>query len=236
MRARPHKEEWKQGMDGTLFIALISFAIGLVAVFFGYRLFRAILPVFGFVLGAVVGAQAVNLVFGDGILSTLLSIVTAVVVGIVFGLLAYFFWALGVVLAVGGMGFAIGAALLPAIGLEDADILSWVIGLLVGLGFAAAAIVLRLPRAIVVAVTALWGAGSTLAGVLLLLNQIEPDQLGYGAVDAVVSQSFIWLLATLALAVVGAVFQAMTTTDIDAIWVDESTSNVAVPSRPPGAS
>jgi hypothetical protein len=222
-------------MDGTLFIALISLAIGLVACFFGYRLFRAVLPIFGFVLGAIVGAQAVNLVFGDGILSTVLSIITAVVVGIVFGLLAYFFWALGVILAVGGMGFAIGAALLPAFGL-DMDFVSWVIGLLVGLGFAAAALVLRLPRAIVVAVTALWGAASTLAGVLLLLNQIEPDQLGYGAVDAVVSQSLFWLLGVLALAVVGAVFQAMTTMDIDTIWMDESTSNIAVPSRPPGAS
>jgi hypothetical protein len=220
-------------MDGTLFIALISLAIGLVACFFGYRLFRAVLPIFGFVLGAIVGAQAVNLVFGDGILSTVLSIITAVVVGIVFGLLAYFFWALGVILAVGGMGFAIGAALLPAFGL-DMDFVSWVIGLLVGLGFAAAALVLRLPRAIVVAVTALWGAASTLAGVLLLLNQIEPDQLGYGAVDAVVSQSLFWLLGVLALAVVGAVFQAMTTTEIDTIWVDETTSNIAAPSRPPG--
>jgi Domain of unknown function (DUF4203) len=219
-------------MDGTLFIALISLAIGLVACFFGYRLFRAVLPIFGFVLGAIVGAQAVNLLFGDGILSTVLSIITAVVVGIVFGLLAYFFWALGIILAVGGMGFAIGAALLPAFGL-DADFLSWVIGLLVGLGFAAAALVLRLPRAIVVAVTALWGAGSTLAGVLLLLNQIEPDQLGYGAVDAVVSQSFIWLVGLLALAVVGAVFQAMTTSEIDTIWTEEAAMSTTTP-RVPG--
>lgn len=221
-------------MDGTLFIALISLAIGLVACFFGYRLFRAVLPVFGFVLGAIVGAQAVNLVFGDGILSTVLSIITAVVVGIVFGLLAYFFWALGIILAVGGMGFAIGNAFLPAFGIDNLEFVSWVIGLLVALGFAAAALVLRLPRAIVVAVTALWGSGSTLAGVLLLLNQIEQDQLGYGAVDAVVSQSFIWLLGFLALAVVGAVFQAMTTSEIDSIWMDETAMSSTQSPRVPG--
>ena len=101
-----------------LFVALIAVAIGLVACFFGYRLFRAVLPVFGFVLGAIVGAQAVFLIFNEGIFATLLSIVAAVVVGIVFGLLAYFWWALGIVLAVGGMGFAIGNALLPALNLE----------------------------------------------------------------------------------------------------------------------
>ena len=94
-----------------LFVALIAISIGLVAVFFGYRLFRAVLPVFGFVLGAIVGAQAVFLIFNEGIFATVLSIVTAVVVGLVFGVLAYFFWALGVILVIGGMGFAIGSAL-----------------------------------------------------------------------------------------------------------------------------
>jgi hypothetical protein len=213
--------------------ALIAVTVGLVACFFGYRLFRAVLPVFGFVVGAIVGAQAVSLVFDEGIFATLLSIVAAVVVGIVFGLLAYFWWALGVVLAVGGMGFAIGNALLPALGL-DLDIASWLLGLAVGAGFALAAIVLRLPRALVVAVTALWGAGATLGGVLVVLGQIEPEELGYGAVDAVVSESFVWLVAFLALAVVGAVWQAMTTSDIEAIWVDEQAQGVAPPPYAPG--
>lgn len=208
------------------FVALISIAIGLVAVFFGYRLFRAVLPIFGFVVGAIVGAQAVGLIFGDGFLSTLLSIITAVVVGVVFGLLAYAFWALGVIIVVFGMGFAIGSALLPALNIDNLELVSWLIGAAVGLGFALAAFVLRLPRAIVVAVTALWGAGSTLAGVLIILGQIEPEDIGYGGVDAVVSNSFIWLLAYLALAIVGAVFQAMTTTDVDVVWTDEQVQHV----------
>ena len=216
-----------------LFVALIAVAIGLVACFFGYRLFRAVLPVFGFVVGAVVGAQAVFLIFNEGIFATLLSIVAAVVVGIVFGLLAYFWWALGIVLAVGGMGFAIGNALLPALNL-DLDIVSWLLGLAVGAGFALAAIVLRLPKAIVIAVTALWGAGATLGGVLIVLNQIEAEELGYGAVDAVVSESFIWLLIFLALAGVGAVWQAMTTSDVVTIWTDEPAQGVAPPPYAPG--
>jgi hypothetical protein len=217
-----------------LVVALIWVAIGLVATFFGYRLFRAVLPVFGFVLGAVVGAQAVFLIFNEGIFATILSIVAAVVVGIVFGLLAYFWWALGIVLAVGGMGFAIGNALLPAFGLDNLEIVSWLVGLAVGAGFALAAIVLRLPRAIVIAVTALWGSGATIAGVLIFLQQMEPEELGFGAVDAVVSESFLWLLIYLALAAVGAVWQAMSTSDIDAIWTDEPTQNVAPPPYAPG--
>ena len=108
-------------------VALIVLAVGLVALFFGYRLFTAILPILGFVAGAAAGAQAVFLIFGDGFLATVTSIVVAIIVGIVFAALAYFVWALGVVLAVAGMGFAVGTAILPAIGL-DLDVVSWVIG------------------------------------------------------------------------------------------------------------
>ena len=217
-----------------LFVALIAIAVGLVACFFGYRLFRAVLPIFGFVVGAIVGAQAVFLIFDEGIFVTLLSIIAAVAVGVVFGLLAYFWWALGVVLVVGGMGFAIGSALLPAINVDNLEFVSWLLGLAVGAGFALAAIVLRLPRAIVIAVTALWGAGAALGGVLIVLQQIEPEELGYGAVDAVVSQSFVWLLIFLALAAVGAVWQAMTTSDIMTIWTDEPAAGVAPPPYAPG--
>ena len=197
--------------------------------FFGYRLFRAVLPVFGFVLGAIVGAQAVFLIFDEGIFATVLSIVTAVVVGLVFGVLAYFFWALGVILV------------------DRRDGLRHRLRALAGLrprrgrhqlgdrraGRARASrlrpFVLRLPRAIVTVVTALWGAGATLGGVMVLLQIIEPEELGYGGVDAVVSESFIWLLAFIALAVVGAIFQAMTSAEIDTIWVDEPSSSMAPP-------
>jgi hypothetical protein len=217
-----------------LIVALIAVAVGLVACFFGYRLFRAVLPIFGFVVGAIVGAQAVFLIFDEGIFVTLLSIIAAVAVGVVFGLLAYFWWALGIVLVVGGMGFAIGNALLPAINVDNLEFVSWLLGLAVGAGFALAAIVLRLPRAIVIAVTALWGAGATLGGLLIVLQQIEPEQLGYGAVDAVVSQSFLWLLVYLALAAVGAVWQAMTTGDITTVWTEEPAQGVAPPPYAPG--
>ena len=216
-----------------LFVALIAVAIGLVATFFGYRLFRAVLPVFGFVVGAIAGAQGVFLVFGDGFLVTTLSIVAAVVVGLVFGLIAYFWWALGIVLAVGGMGFAIGNALLPALNIDNLEFVSWLIGAAVAAGFALAAIVLRLPRAIVIAVTSLWGAGATLGGVLIVLQQIEPEELGYGAVNAVVAESFLWLLVYIGLAAVGAVWQIMTTSDIETIWLEEPAQNTApVPPTP----
>lgn len=212
-----------------IIVALIALAIGLVALFFGYRLFTLILPILGFVAGAAAGAQAVFLIFGDGFLATLTSIIVAVVVGLVFAALAYFVWALGVVLAVAGMGFALGAAILPAIGL-DADVLSWVIGVALAAVFAIVAVVMRLPKAIVIGLTALWGSGASIAGVLVFLNEIEPEQLGYGAVDAVVSTSFLWILVFVVLAAVGAAFQVFSTQDFVLAWADERTpSDPAAP-------
>ena len=201
-------------------VALIVLAVGLVALFFGYRLFTAILPILGFVAGAAAGAQAVFLIFGDGFLATVTSIVVAIIVGIVFAALAYFVWALGVVLAVAGMGFAVGSAILPAIGL-DLDVVSWVIGVAVAAALAIIAVVMRLPKIIVIGLTSLWGAGASIAGVLVLLGQVEPEELGYGAVDAVVSQSFVWIVVLLALTVIGAAFQAYSTQGFLLAWADE---------------
>ena len=201
-------------------VALIVLAVGLVALFFGYRLFTAILPILGFVAGAAAGAQAVFLIFGDGFLATVTSIVVAIIVGIVFAALAYFVWALGVVLAVAGMGFAVGTAILPAIGL-DLDVVSWLIGVALAAALAIIAVVMRLPKAIVIGLTALWGAGASIAGVLVLLGQVEPEELGYGAVDAVVSQSFVWIVVLFALAAIGAAFQAYSTQGFVLAWADE---------------
>jgi len=205
-------------------VALIVLAVGLVALFFGYRLFTAILPILGFVAGAAAGAQAVFLIFGDGFLATVTSIVVAIVVGIVFAAIAYFVWAAGVVLAVAGMGFAVGTAILPALGL-DLDVVSWVIGVAVAAALAIIAVVMRLPKIIVIGLTALWGSGATIAGVLVFLNQVEPEELGYGAVDAVVSQSFIWIVVLFALAAIGAAFQAYSTQGFLLAWADEPSSS-----------
>ena len=80
---------------------------------------------------------------------------------------------------------------------------------------------MRLPKSIVIGLTSLWGAGASIAGVLVFLGQVEPEELGYGAVDAVVSQSFVWIVVLFALAVIGAAFQAYSTQGFLLAWADE---------------
>ena len=204
-----------------LLAALILIAIGAAALFVGFKLWLVLLPIFGFFVGFVVGAELIATWLGDGFLSNVLGIVVGAAVAVVFAFLAIVWWRLGVVLVIAGFGFAIGYGLLPAIGL-DADVLSWVIGLTVAAIFVVAAVVLRMPRALVIVVTSLWGSGAVLAGVLVILNQIDVEDLGFGAINQVISESFFWFMAWIALAVVGMAAQAFTSDPISLVPDDAS--------------
>ena len=47
-----------------VFVALVAVAVGTVVCFFGYRIFRLLLPFLGFFVGLIVGAQVVASIFG----------------------------------------------------------------------------------------------------------------------------------------------------------------------------
>jgi Domain of unknown function (DUF4203) len=202
-----------------LLVALIAIGIGALALFAGFKLFLALLPVFGFFVGFVAGAQIVANLLGEGFLVSVLGIVVGVVLAIGFALLAIFWWWAGVIIAIGGFGFAIGYGILPAIGFEP-GIISWLIGLTVAVLFVIAAVVLRLPRVLVVVATSLWGSGAVLAGVLIFLNLMEVEDIGYGGVDRVLAESTFWMIAWVVLAIVGMVAQITTTDEVSIVPED----------------
>ena len=202
------------------FAGLVAILIGLLACLAGYRVFVLLLPVWGFAIGFLAGANVMDELFATGFLRNILGILVAILSGVVFAAIAYIWWWLGVVIAIAGLGYALGYAILPAIGIE-AGLLQVLLALLVGAAFAAAAVLLRLPRMIVIALTALWGAGATVAGVLLILGQIRVEQIGYGAVDAAVTQSPFWTVIWITLAIVGAVAQTTTFRDFDLVPATE---------------
>lgn len=215
-----------------VFVALIAAAIGLIALFFGYRIFKLLLPLLGFFVGLVVGAEVVATIFGEGFLASVIGIVAGLVVGLLFGALAYVWWWLGVILVFAGMGYALGVSILPAFGLE-LDLISVLIGLAVGAVFALGAIVLRMPKLIVIGVTALWGSGAVIAAWLVFINEIQPADLGMGAVSAVVAHSTFWLIVFFAVAVIGMAFQLASTREYELMWDEEwPGQSPATPSAP----
>jgi hypothetical protein len=196
-------------VDIALVTGLVAIVIGLLACFAGYRVFRIVLPILGFLVGLGVGAQLASLLFNEPYLASPLSWVVAIVVGLVAATIAFVWWYVSVALAIAGLGYAIGFG--AVVGLGGGDTAAVVVGVALGVIFAVAAIVLRIPTGIVIVVSALWGASALLGGTLVLLGRIEPDQLRNGTVDVVIADSPLLLAIWVAVGVVGIVVQWFTT-------------------------
>ena len=204
-----------------LLVAILVAIIGLAALVVGYRLFRLLLPVWAFVVGFFAGAGFIASWLGEGFLEGILGIGIGLVLGIGLAFVAYALWWIGVVIAIGGLGFALGYAILPAIGLET-EFLALLVGLAAGAVLALAAILLHLPRAIIVVITSLWGSAAVIAGALVLFNQVEPEALGTGAVLAAIDTSALWTIVWIALAVVGMGVQWVTTPEYELYPLDDT--------------
>jgi hypothetical protein len=129
---------------------------GLVACFAGYRFFRIVLVLYGFILGALVATSAL----GGG--NTTQLVLTAIAGGIVGGLIFYFAYFLGV----GLVGAAIGALIVHAawaqIGTDPHP------AALIIFAIAGAAVAMILQRYVIVIATAFGGAWTLVIGTLAL--------------------------------------------------------------------
>jgi hypothetical protein len=195
-----------------LFAGLVVVVFGLLLLTAGYRIFLALLPLIAFMVGLFTGMTLVHEITNEAFLTSLLSVAVGVGLAILFAALALMFWALGVIIALAGAGFAVGYALLPAIGV-DLPLVSILIGVVAGLAAGFAAVILRLPRVLIIGLTSLWGAGGILAGAFTVLGTIGSDDLSFGGIHAVLGESPLWTLVWLVISVVGMVVQWQTTDD-----------------------
>lgn len=87
-------------------IGVVLLLYGLVNAFFGYKLFKLVLTIIGFLTGAVIGA-VVSLLVGDGSPNGGVTLLCVLIGGIIGAVLAVALHRLGVFLAVGAMGFVL---------------------------------------------------------------------------------------------------------------------------------
>jgi hypothetical protein len=140
---------------------VVLVAVGLVACFAGYRLFRAVLTVYGFVLGAFFASTLVSP-------SDTFAILVALGIGGVLGALALY---AGYFVGVGLAGAGLGATMAHAVWQQwrGSDP-----GVLIAIGFAAAGAVLAIAaqRVVVILATAFLGAQTAVAGAVALLSRV----------------------------------------------------------------
>jgi hypothetical protein len=183
-------------------IGSIAVLIGLLLCFRGYAALRIIIAAWGAFAGFLLGAGVVAQVTDASFLGDVVAWLVGLVVAVVFGLLAYVYYAVSVVIGMGAIGFALGTTLMVVLGVTW----SWVIilvGLVVGVALAALAILGDLPLLILAVLGAFAGASVVITGLLLLLGRLGSDDLGTTSTSATLDLGWWWTLGYLLLAVAG---------------------------------
>jgi Domain of unknown function (DUF4203) len=150
--------------------AIIMLVGGLLACFAGYRLFRVVLAIYGFILGALLASSFMGT---DQTLWMVLTWIGGGIAGALILLLAYF---AGVALLGAGIGAAAAHMIWASFHAEP--------GLIIVIAFsvAAALMALALQRYVIIVATAFGGAQTTLIGAAALMGDAAAAQAATRAV------------------------------------------------------
>jgi hypothetical protein len=229
-------------LEGLL-VGLLAVAIGLAFCFWGFRLFLVLLPIWGFVAGFLLGANAITMLFGGtgdvGLFATVTSWVVGILVGLLFAVLSYLYYWVAVILLGGALGYQLTLGVFEWLNLNPDGWIAFILALIVGAIFAVGFFLLHMPAVLVIVATALLGAGATVAGVVVGLGLIpqaarnEVFDAGIYGVYTLHDLSIIWLIAAIALAFAGAIYQTRTITDLAAAITDDQYRNPGLDRSPP---
>jgi Domain of unknown function (DUF4203) len=175
-------------------IGLIGVVLGAVFCVAGFRWFMLLLPIWGLFVGFMVGAGATATLLGEGFLASALGIVVGIVVALLFALLSWFYWWGAVLVVAGSLGYVVAHWLLVAIGFNGDGWLTVGISIVAGLAVGVVAFLINAPKYVAILLTAFAGAAWLAAGIALFLGLIKPEDLPNGALAAVYTQGWLWIL------------------------------------------
>jgi hypothetical protein len=188
-------------------IGVLAVVVGALFCFRGYLALRVIIPIWGAFAGFVLGAGFVANTGDDGFLRTGLAWAVGFGLAIVFGGLAYLYFEVSIVLAMGSIGFALGTSAMVALGVSW----SWLIvlvGVAVGTLLALLAIVGDLPGLVLMLLSALAGASTMVAGAMLLAGVRETSELTSRTTTERLDDGWWWYALYLVLALTGIAAQS----------------------------
>ena len=210
-----------------LLIGLLAIAVGLAFAFYGFRVFLILLPIWGFFAGFLLGANGIQYIFGEAFLATVTGWVVGFLLGLVFAVLSYLYYWVAVILLGGALGYQLTIGLLQWIGFDADGIIAFILAIAGGAVFAVGFFLLHMPAVLVIVASAITGAGATVAGVAIGLGLIEYQKLSGGIFGAYSSSDMGWIgiIAAIALAFAGAIYQTRTVSDMSAAITSESYMN-----------
>jgi hypothetical protein len=192
---------------------MLALFFGFVLLFGGYRFFLFLLPIFGFFFGFALGAQTIQALFGDAFLSTVTSWIVGFGLAVLFALLSYLFYIMAVALVGGALGYVLAVGILQAIGLNF-GFLVWLVGIVAAILVGAAVVLLNIQKYVIIAATAILGAG-VIVGTFLFLFGGPAASVVQNPVRVALSGSPFWTITFLLMAVIGGVAQFESTRHVE---------------------
>jgi len=189
-----------------ILLGILAILAGGAMLFAGQFVLRLVLPIWGFFAGFAVGAGLFAELADQSFLGTALGWVAGLVLGLVFAVLAYFFYAVAVILAMAAFGFAIGSGLVVALGIDW----SWVavlVGVAIGVVFGLISVVGNMPMVVLAVASSLAGAVSVVAGVMLLVGSLNSADFTESSFSSALDASWFWYVLLAVLALIGIIAQ-----------------------------
>jgi predicted flap endonuclease-1-like 5' DNA nuclease len=206
-------------------VSLASF-FGLAMVFAGYKLFRILLPIWGFFFGFFFGAQTIQVLFDVGFLETVTSWVVGFIVGMIFAVLAYPFYLFAVGFIAASLGYLLVFGLWLWLRLPF-GFWMWLTAIVVAFALVAATYLLKLQKWVIVVASAVLGAGIIVGAISILFR---PHTLFLeNPIGVILDASPLLLILFLLLVLFGIIVQVRTTREAKAEVLPEPTRRTEVP-------
>lgn len=189
-----------------ILVGLLALFAGLMLCFRGYWTLRLVLSIWGALIGFGLGSALATWINDDSYLASALGWIIGIALALVFAVLAYLYYAIGVVLSLGSMGFALGATVTGALGVSW----DWVIigvGVACGLAVALLAIAADVPMVLLVVLSSMAGATVILAGIMLLTGVLDTADFNSAKVTDDIDGHWWWTAGFVVLAVAGIMSQ-----------------------------
>jgi hypothetical protein len=212
-------------MFEVLIFFIFAVIIGLMFAFFGYPFFRMLLPIWGFFAGLSFGYQGVMSLMDPGFLSGSLGLIIGFFIGILLAAIAWYAYAFAIYLFGATVGYVMGAGLMLALGFER-GLITFVVGLLAAFGMTALFSMAKMPKFLIILLTASAGAMAVMTGVFALFGAVPTMAASLQLTRLMVYGSWFWLIVWAVLAGFAMAFQyavASANEDLQEVYVFEET-------------
>lgn len=197
---------WNLSNDALTFIAVSLIAFGLVKCFYGYRIFKFILALTGFIVGASAAGTAAALASPDN--PEIAALLAGLIGGVVMGFLSFVLYFVGVFLFGAFIAASASSLLLLGAGGDTEPAVVLLLSLVFGLTGGILALVFQ--KFLIIVSTAFGGALTSAIGAshffVAHLRIGGPEDIEY-LIRSLLSGHIFFLLGVTALGLTGAVFQ-----------------------------